>query len=829
LFACLMKPNNPAIGKIYLLRLSCILKDVHFRRALLVSVITRPRIPKYLPAAILCIFIISANSVIALARYSGDEDISVSDESIEIFPRHPEINDIVKLTATISNYGSEPTTADVLFYNGPPGMFNLIGSCTVLINPGTTFPASIQWNTTGVSSGFHKISVWAKPISPDSDIDPSNNNASFWMAICNPVTCIRVNGAEFREINGPLVLRDILGVWEMGKLTLDNATIYFAQSFDYQYGIFLDDQGILDMQNTLINSNYKLLILVSGTSNLSIVKCNVTGKIMTRERTRLSVSDSILEGGLELRNANITMSQTVLSGGIFSFRKSNMTVDSSDFSSATTLRIDSSIIHAKDTTFTIRENGSPVPLINTLNVTGSSNVSLTAVVSGSINVIEQATVSIFRYLTMRAEDLCQLAIPNASLIVSSINESGVPLNGATNTSGNATFTVITDIILPGTVPKAIGVYNVTGTYGDLNAQTNIQMPCYPNMTFNSTHAYRNITFQMNPPNRPPSVYLVYPLNNSIINTTSVRLLWTGTDPDGDSLNYTIRLADTAEMGSFILACHTKENRLELTNLSDGAIYFWTVQAEDGRCNCTDVQVGIWSFRVEVPVPPPPVNHPPRITSTPPLNATAGQEWFYSYTAIDDDGDLLIWTVEKAPEGLMFAGGAGWMAWVPLKSQNGTNAIVLKVTDQHGAYDVQEIQVNVTVIVVPEIPPVCTITNPANGATVRNRITVTGTAVAGSSVLRIVEVRLDGGNWTAVSGLDEWQFGIDTKALKNGAHRLEARAGDGLRYSNVTGVTLVVSNPVATATTNDKPICLPMAVIAILAGASVILFLRKREK
>ena len=52
---------------------------------------------------------------------------------------------------------------------------------------------------------------------------------------------------------------------------------------------------------------------------------------------------------------------------------------------------------------------------------------------------------------------------------------------------------------------------------------------------------------------------------------------------------------------------------------------------------------------------------------------------------------------------------------------------------------------------------------------------------------------------------------------------------GLRYSNVTGVTLVVDNPMATATTNDKPICLPMAVIAILAGASVILFLRKREK
>ena len=170
-----------------------------------------------------------------------------------------------------------------------------------------------------------------------------------------------------------------------------------------------------------------------------------------------------------------------------------------------------------------------------------------------------------------------------------------------------------------------------------------------------------------------------------------------------------------------------------------------------------------------------------------------------------------------------------MAWVPLKNQNGTNTIVLKVTDLHGAYDVQEIQVNVTVIVVPEIAPICSITSPADGGKVRNRITVTGTAMAGSSVLRFVEIRLDSGYWLPASGLEQWQFIINTKDLKNGAHRLEARAGDGLRYSNVTGVTLVVSNPVATATTNDKPICLPMAVIAILAGASVILFLRKREK
>lgn len=51
------------------------------------------------------------------------------------------------------------------------------------------------------------------------------------------------------------------------------------------------------------------------------------------------------------------------------------------------------------------------------------------------------------------------------------------------------------------------------------------------------------------PNRPPHVELVWPPDNAVVNDTSLRLLWTGSDPDGDPLSYTVRYSSRPPSGA----------------------------------------------------------------------------------------------------------------------------------------------------------------------------------------------------------------------------------------------------------------------------------------
>jgi len=87
-------------------------------------------------------------------------------------------------------------------------------------------------------------------------------------------------------------------------------------------------------------------------------------------------------------------------------------------------------------------------------------------------------------------------------------------------------------------------------------------------------------------------------------------------------------------------------------------------------------------------------------------------------------------------------------------------------------------------------PVVNITSPTDGEDVSAVVTVRGGAWDPDAwdAVEVVELRVDNGEWTAVDGTADWNVTLE---LPPGSHRVEARAFDGLGYSEVANVTFNV--------------------------------------
>jgi len=423
---------------------------------------------------------------------AGAADVLIVPGSVSMTPSHPDLGEIVKLSATVYNKGPATTPVDVIFWDGLPEAQHFIESTQVALQQYEQKSVNIQWNTSSYRSGFHDIWVTANP-TDYKDPDLSNNNASKETTLTT--TTSLVYDEKFESWSGPLVLSDILGVWNIGWLLLDNATIYFAQEYDYQYGIVVDEKGKLTMKNTVISSNHALRILVEGAGQLGIEHgCDVSGRIATRGSAQVSVAESTLSGGTEVIGGNLTITGSELSG-VFQIQRCNVTLQSDSFHTNQTIRMDSCTVHATDTTFDLAGAGTE-QTPDTLNFTGASHAWLTDVVTGTINVQMTSWVYIYRYLTMHAEDTSGLAIPFATLWLKNNLLVTEPAQcQTTDKYGDARYTVITDILLPGPLPKAVGSFNITGVIGNVQAQTNIQLPYYPTMTAESNIVVRTIIFE----------------------------------------------------------------------------------------------------------------------------------------------------------------------------------------------------------------------------------------------------------------------------------------------------------------------------------------------
>lgn len=422
----------------------------------------------------------------------GEEgpDLSISSEDILFSPEHPYEKDYVTITIRVSNLGS-PSVSDAILsvYDGDPDVGILIDEQMISVPEYDYTTTMVTWSTTGVSPGFHQITVCISGGEP-ADVNPVNNNATRELILAKTSDRIYTNATS--TISEQLSLSGIIGIWGQARLFLINATVFVYQLYPYQYGIVVEDSGQLIVRNSVIWSNYPLNLIIRGTASCEIdYSSRIYARVRAYESSQLSVRNSHLFAGIDVSDINVTIESSTINITA-SFKNAGVEIKNSYFSLNDTFKMASATARIYDSEIhVLGEGGTDV---YGMNISGSSNVSLYRCVVFKIMVIETSIVRIYRELTITAEDATGIPIPSATITIRNIFGLDKPQNGETDKKGNVSFTVLTDILQVG-YPSIVGNYNVSGIKGSYRAYTIIDMPYYPNMTNETNHVVKKIIFE----------------------------------------------------------------------------------------------------------------------------------------------------------------------------------------------------------------------------------------------------------------------------------------------------------------------------------------------
>ncbi len=165
---------------------------------------------------------------------------------------------------------------------------------------------------------------------------------------------------------------------------------------------------------------------------------------------------------------------------------------------------------------------------------------------------------------------------------------------------------------------------------------------------------------------------------------------TANDPDGDELTFSL---PTGVAGMAI---------------SESGLFTWLAAPEligetvIAQVLVDDSRGGVASQKLTLPVNES-ANHPPRIISTPDLQALVGDSYSYLMAAVDDDGDAFTFSLDQAPNGMTLSGNT--LSWTPAISQAGAvHDVIVRVTDSRGAASIQSFGIGVNAPVVSNAPP-----------------------------------------------------------------------------------------------------------------------------
>ncbi|HTL87255.1 MAG TPA: Ig-like domain-containing protein, partial [Acidimicrobiia bacterium] len=116
-----------------------------------------------------------------------------------------------------------------------------------------------------------------------------------------------------------------------------------------------------------------------------------------------------------------------------------------------------------------------------------------------------------------------------------------------------------------------------------------------------------------------------------------------------------------------------------------------------------------------------------------------------------------------------------------------------------------------------VPPIVTISNPTDGASIAGSVLVAGTASDARGVASI-SVSIDSGAYLTASGTTSWTYALDTTGLSNASHTITSRATDLAGNSSTASVSVVVANTAADATAPTVAITNPQNGATETSGA-----------
>jgi len=304
------------------------------------------------------------------------------------------------------------------------------------------------------------------------------------------------------------------------------------------------------------------------------------------------------------------------------------------------------------------------------------------------------------------------------------------------------------------------------------------------------------------PNRPPRI------TDSTIPNAYVGVQFTydipAVDDDGNDLNFgllTVLPGMTIEPSSGRITWIPLQPgdfpvSVRISNRKDTTIYNFTIRVILGNRN-------------------------PQFSTNPILVATAGIPYYYNAEASDEDGDALEFSMLDGPAGMTINVTTGKVSWTPVTA--GNSSVKLRASDGKGGEAFQEF----TITVVNRTRPGIEFKTPSEGQRAKGRFAVTGTAMKGTLVIVKIQLRVDSGEWLNVSGNSTWTYTLDTTKLKDGKHILQARAFDGMDYSDIINRTMLVDNA-KPAANGFIPGFDGVSMVAVLSVMALAFLRRKRQ-
>jgi hypothetical protein len=128
-----------------------------------------------------------------------------------------------------------------------------------------------------------------------------------------------------------------------------------------------------------------------------------------------------------------------------------------------------------------------------------------------------------------------------------------------------------------------------------------------------------------------------------------------------------------------------------------------------------------------------------------------------------------------------------------------------------------------------LKPSVTITGPSAAKPFSATVTVTGTASDPEGGLSRVEMSLNGGGWSPVTGASTWSYPLDTTALRNGKHTIQVRAFDGANFSDIAELNFTVSNVKAASGSGPNNMLLLAGIVVVIAVVAAAALLMRRRK
>lgn len=181
------------------------------------------------------------------------------------------------------------------------------------------------------------------------------------------------------------------------------------------------------------------------------------------------------------------------------------------------------------------------------------------------------------------------------------------------------------------------------------------------------------------------------------------------------------------------------------------------------------------------------NHEPKFTSTPEPTAIQGKRYRYTPTATDADGDVLTYSLEFGPSGMVIDPASGTLAWFADTSLT-SSRVTLKVDDGHGGSDIESFTLNI----VPNEPPEFT-TTPVIRALVGAAYSYDANAVDLDDAANTLRFKLDSDSIEKGIAIDTTTGIVRWSNPTLGLHSIAITVSDPLGAQSVQRYDLAVNN------------------------------------